>query len=503
MVGISTIGPDMPAGTSADYDLKLANLGSADAPAIDLRATADTAPSPSPGPPPPRRRRAGNRTHVVRGSGRELGQRRPSAARRRGRTTAARLRRDRLEPTVTRRSRPSGPRSPTPCTATSAATARCPRGHRPLHAHRPQRRRPGPGRGRGAAGPATRPSWTVQGRPPTADQTPAPKRWGELTLPDIAGRRPPVTFDVGVADPFPNGVSRCRPKAPSGDRLRRRPHRRPGPAGRRRPDPHRRHQPDPGARGLPDRPARRRRRQQRRRHPRRHPRLHGTLSSVGTQDVTGIRAYARPERHHARRGLGPDDPGHGGRRPRVDVSIGTLAPFRRPPRVPAPDRHTVPAGTQLDPATTVTSTSSTRSDRRPVDGHRRRRDRHPDRRPGHQPGEARPRRRVDLSIAEGTVLTAPQHLNDRDVSPRPTGGTVPSIGWTRVLPPRWGHRLRAGSPTAPTPRRGRPHRPDQRCPTAPTSSPCARSPPTAVATVAQGHRGRRWASPSSAATPPR
>lgn len=45
VVGISTVGSAaIPAGTSADYDVKVANLGSADASALELDATADTAP---------------------------------------------------------------------------------------------------------------------------------------------------------------------------------------------------------------------------------------------------------------------------------------------------------------------------------------------------------------------------------------------------------------------------------------------------------------------------
>jgi RHS repeat-associated protein/uncharacterized repeat protein (TIGR01451 family) len=44
VVGVSTVGaPAIPAGTSADYDLKLANLGSTDATALEVEAAADTA----------------------------------------------------------------------------------------------------------------------------------------------------------------------------------------------------------------------------------------------------------------------------------------------------------------------------------------------------------------------------------------------------------------------------------------------------------------------------
>ncbi len=45
VVGVSTVGSaGIPAGTSADYDLALANLGSADASALEVAAAADTAP---------------------------------------------------------------------------------------------------------------------------------------------------------------------------------------------------------------------------------------------------------------------------------------------------------------------------------------------------------------------------------------------------------------------------------------------------------------------------
>ena len=45
VVGVSTVGSSgIPAGTSADYDVKLANLGSADASDLEVKATADTTP---------------------------------------------------------------------------------------------------------------------------------------------------------------------------------------------------------------------------------------------------------------------------------------------------------------------------------------------------------------------------------------------------------------------------------------------------------------------------
>lgn len=45
VVGVSTVGsPGIPAGSSADYDLKLANLGSVEASALEVEAAADTAP---------------------------------------------------------------------------------------------------------------------------------------------------------------------------------------------------------------------------------------------------------------------------------------------------------------------------------------------------------------------------------------------------------------------------------------------------------------------------
>ena len=52
VVGVSTVGSAaMPAGTSGDYDLRLANLGSADASALAVAATADTAALPVTGAP--------------------------------------------------------------------------------------------------------------------------------------------------------------------------------------------------------------------------------------------------------------------------------------------------------------------------------------------------------------------------------------------------------------------------------------------------------------------
>ena len=45
VVGISTVGPDaLPAGATGDYDVKLADVGSADASGVQVKATADTAP---------------------------------------------------------------------------------------------------------------------------------------------------------------------------------------------------------------------------------------------------------------------------------------------------------------------------------------------------------------------------------------------------------------------------------------------------------------------------
>ncbi len=272
MVGVSTVGsPGIPAGSSADYDLKLANLGSVEATALEVEAAADTAPLTVTG--APAGLAAGelatartsytapagsSGTVVLRGTAAwqdargnayglvRLGPRPRAAA------PGHAVRQPRRHPRRGRRRRRSG----------------LARRHGALHPHRRQPRRPRPDR-RHRPGARSR-----RTRPPSPG--PAPPRTGARSR-STAGRSPSrcrtspararaaSCFDVVVAQPVPRGGRPHRgPGHRLGDRPRRRQHRRPGAARLGRPDPDDRHPAHPGPDRRADRAARRRRRRLRR-----------------------------------------------------------------------------------------------------------------------------------------------------------------------------------------------------------------------------------------------